>query len=476
MPTTIRVDLRFPDDHPIASAPWAEAEQLVRQAAIDAGPAPAGVAPAPQLVARWLNNGQPPDRRNHAVVRTDAAGRFRFPPREGPCSVLVVHDRGYARVESDRLSEDPDVTIQEWGRVEGVLRIGSRPGIGEQIHLGVGRADVSEAGQVHFSYEATTDDEGHFVIEHVPAGPAQVSRSIRLNDRSTTYNHAEPVQIRPGETARVTIGGTGRPVVGRVVAPDGLPGPIDFAIGFNRIGSTPPTANPGVEQVGDVLAGIVRALSSRIGPSSQPPASRSFAVNVEPDGSFRVDDIPAGSYRLSIQVHEPLPGDQPGFGELLGTASLNFDVPAMSEGRPDEPMDVGTVELVPTTRLQVGEPAPGFAVETLDGDPLRLADYRGRFVLLDFWATWCGPCVAETPHLNAVFEEFGDDPRFVMIALSLDTDPEAPRAYAAEHDLRWTQGFLGDWSTSPVPESFGVRGIPSIWLIDSDGTVIAKDL
>ena len=118
--------------------------------------------------------------------------------------------------------------------------------------------------------------------------------------------------------------------------------------------------------------------------------------------------------------------------------------------------------------------APDFEAKTVAGKPFKLADYRGKYVLLDFWATWCGPCRGETPHLKAAYEAYGADEKLVMIGLSLDNDPEAPKAYAAKNKLGWIQGFLG--RTSKVADDYGVRGIPTILLIDPAGNIIAENL
>jgi len=126
--------------------------------------------------------------------------------------------------------------------------------------------------------------------------------------------------------------------------------------------------------------------------------------------------------------------------------------------------------------LAAGQAAPEFKASTLDGKEFQLSDYRGKFVLLDFWATWCGPCLAETPNLKKVHEAFGKRDDFVLIGLSLDRDPEKPRAYLKENQCGWVDGFLGDWGKDKVTQKYGVQGIPSIWLIGPDGKIVHKGL
>ena len=90
--------------------------------------------------------------------------------------------------------------------------------------------------------------------------------------------------------------------------------------------------------------------------------------------------------------------------------------------------------------VKVGDSEPAFKLTTLDGKPLSLADYRGKYLLVFFWATWCAPCKAEMPRLRTTYNTFGHDPSFAMLGLSLDEGRDAPLKYASEHNLPWASG------------------------------------
>lgn len=162
---------------------------------------------------------------------------------------------------------------------------------------------------------------------------------------------------------------------------------------------------------------------------------------------------------------------------IVGMLAVSGLVPTIHAHVPgSEAPDRGPTELAAQKSVSVGDAAPGFDVPTVDGGRVSLESLRGKLVLVDFWATWCGPCVRETPNLKATHEAFGDDPRFAMVGLSLDRDREAPATYAKKNELRWIQGFLGDWSNDKVTKAWGVRGIPAIFLVGPDGKIVAQNL
>jgi peroxiredoxin len=137
---------------------------------------------------------------------------------------------------------------------------------------------------------------------------------------------------------------------------------------------------------------------------------------------------------------------------------------------------LGMIKIDKFLGVQVAEAAPDFSAKTVDGKDIKLSDFRGKVVLLDFWATWCGPCVAELPALKKAHKEFGKDGKFAVIGISLDEDQQKVRDFAEKHKILWPQIVLGPAKKNPVAKKYNVSGIPVMFLIDRDGTLRASDL
>ena len=118
-----------------------------------------------------------------------------------------------------------------------------------------------------------------------------------------------------------------------------------------------------------------------------------------------------------------------------------------------------------------GEVLPAFSLEDRAGLVRTQADFAGKYVVYDFWATWCPDCRADIPAMKDLYAKYGDKVAFVGI--SFDTDPEKLDTFVAENGIGWTQ--LSDFVTkkeSKVAEDFRVKWIPSMYLVDPDGKVM----
>ena len=121
----------------------------------------------------------------------------------------------------------------------------------------------------------------------------------------------------------------------------------------------------------------------------------------------------------------------------------------------------------PSRNPFVNKPAPDFRVMDTRGEELSLEQYRGQVVLLDFWATWCGPCIAEMPNVKQTYAKHRDR-NFQIIGISLDSSIVPLEAYIQRERIEWRQ-YLD--STGQISGLYNVRAIPSTFLIDGAGIV-----
>ena len=126
-------------------------------------------------------------------------------------------------------------------------------------------------------------------------------------------------------------------------------------------------------------------------------------------------------------------------------------------------------------RLVKGAQPFPIAAKDLSGQPLSLAQYRGKVVLMDFWATWCGPCVGEMPNVIAAYKKYHAQ-GFDVLGISLDQDHAALTAFLKQNRMPWRQVFDGKGWGSAVPRQYGVNSIPFGLLIGRDGKIVRVEV
>ncbi|MGA2705264.1 MAG: TlpA disulfide reductase family protein [Isosphaeraceae bacterium] len=132
--------------------------------------------------------------------------------------------------------------------------------------------------------------------------------------------------------------------------------------------------------------------------------------------------------------------------------------------------DVAKAKIDEMENLVAGKPAPAIDGTGMDGKPLKLADYRGRVVVLVFWGTWCGPCMQEVPHERELAERFKGRP-FTLIGVNCDPDKAAALKVMKEQGITWPNWNDGDPGEGPIVNTYHVRGYPDTFVIDARGVI-----
>ncbi|MGB0715138.1 MAG: TlpA family protein disulfide reductase [Phycisphaerae bacterium] len=123
--------------------------------------------------------------------------------------------------------------------------------------------------------------------------------------------------------------------------------------------------------------------------------------------------------------------------------------------------------------LQVGMVMPDFEATTLDGKKVKLSSLRDKVVLVDFWATWCGPCVAEFPNLQQAAKKYGE--QFVILSISGDDSAATVKRFKKKKPLPGIVTWDGKNGRYPLMEKFNIEGLPTWYLLDSKGRIVAID-
>ena len=409
-------------------------------------------------------------------VVTGGDGRFVLPQPDEPFRIVALHDeQGCA----ESTGAPPDLILLPWARVAGDIYFGSDAAAGQAISLQrsaeiplltnagtlvtplgqtVTTMRVSAGPDVEYWGSTTSDDTGHFVLERVPPATVKVARTLPVNERTHAlrFTHSVLLTLQPGKTGYVTLGGSGKAVVGRLIAPADSDSQPDWS----------------------EYEANIRGISS----SNAAAAGQDYPVLLQADGTFRVEDVPAGTYELQVRAAVGGSGcsvTASGRRNPIDYLTHQFRLAETSTLNNDEPLDLGPLPLNLVKPLP-GDMAPPLECLATDGRVVRLADYRGKFVLLDFWGIWCTHSMDDFPYLKDIDQSYGQDGRLVIVGLDIEMSPDLVREIpkvAAKNNLPWPQGVLGeDWRDGASSITYGLESIPNVMLIGPDGKVVARDL
>jgi thiol-disulfide isomerase/thioredoxin len=366
----------------------------------------------------------------YGAQNTDAAGEATFrglPGDELRLPVRVTHRDYLSSGAYDReiiLAEKPlearhTLTVSPGAAVSGrVLEQSSRqPVNGARVSVGTAILD----GLPH----TFTSLDGQFEIPGLPPGPTVITvhgsdHAPELIEVTTAARQVSRVEVHVA---------AGRTVSGTIRGPDGQP-----AAGA------------------EVLALAWRGHRT-LGLSALADAAGRFTIEHAPSDAFQLDLSAPGA----ALVGQPITADRHDY---------TFDLEKISAPATD----------VALAGPRAGDPCPSFTVTALDGRRWSKQDLAGKWVLLDFWATWCGPCVQELPSLKRIHARHGARPDFVMTGISRDFDQAALSRLTDNQKLGWPQVQGTGSGSDELCKAVGLLGIPWTLLVGPDGNVVAAGL
>ena len=179
------------------------------------------------------------------------------------------------------------------------------------------------------------------------------------------------------------------------------------------------------------------------------------------------------NYQMLLAQSPDIAGVQDAMKQEVAAQQKNFDEKSKDMNDTEKQRYYQQLqEVIANKEFKVGVDAPAFSIEGMDGEEIELKNYAGKYVLLDFWASWCKPCCEEMPSLKKLYRDYRAK-GLEIVGISIDEDKKAWQQKVGDLGMNWIQ--LRDASREAV-KKYVIGPIPHTVLIDPSGKIIAKDL
>jgi uncharacterized GH25 family protein len=305
-----------------------------------------------------VNNGDIDDGSTYAArFIADDVGRISIPPPDSQFQLVITHPSGFAHHKSSEAVIPEAIKLTPWARIGGVFRVGQNPAA--NVTLNINTNTMHSYGEdlpsIFTHHETTTGANGSFVFERVLPGKGRIGRRIvfMVDDGATEVTSSKMVslQLEAGETTHIELGGDGRAVVGRLAPPAGHNANVLWNFAMIRMRAAldqPKPAEPPADEQNDrerYQAWWKEWTATEEGKAwrtkyeayeTQRDAAPYFTASVARDGSFRIDDVPAGDYALDVDLSGRAP---------IRLSNYRVSVPTIETEQPDQPIDLGILAL-----------------------------------------------------------------------------------------------------------------------------------
>ena len=247
-------------------------------------------------------------------------------------------------------------------------------------------------------------------------------------------------------------------------------GSLLFALNMGRAATT----NDVTTEVQSLVSKIQTKLKA--GQSSAQdlaPEIKGFDDLIAQHKSEKTDDVAKALYTEAM-VYGQVLNDETKADQLIAQLKRDFKDTQLVQRLEQQEKKQAEAEKTQAT-LKPGAKFPDFQEKDLDGKALSISNYKGKVVLIDFWATWCGPCRAELPNVLKAYEKYHAK-GFEIIGVSLDEDKTKLTDFIKQKGMTWAQYFDGEGWSNKLAGQYGIQSIPATYLLDGQGNIIARDL
>ncbi len=416
--------------------------------------------------------------RGCVTERTADDGTFHFTAADDNQYLVVTHRSGFASVTVGELRQSKEIQLQAWASVEGVLKTDGKP---------VANAAVSVKAPMNWNtlegfdlvYSAQTDEHGHFLFTNLPPSDGVLYQQPHIiYGVFTVESHRWPFALKAGEHKQIDYTFGGRQIIGHVETET----PVDWqndaqvlVLKTKLVMPPAPTYWAYVNKTAYEKARKAYAHSPEVQAAER--AQQQFELVFDQGGNFHADDVPPGDYELRLRVTRPPKNDRERFGlqrDELGSLTRDVSVPG-GQGA----FDLGTIRMnvKPATELPLESSKPAqLAAEDFDGKTVSLHQFKGKTVLLAFWADWSDRCTEQLAAIEKMQTELGASGQFTALGVNLDDDSAQALAAIKARGYSWPQARLDAAGRARAATEFNVTSLPSFDLIGPDGRVIAHDL
>jgi peroxiredoxin len=244
-------------------------------------------------------------------------------------------------------------------------------------------------------------------------------------------------------------------------------------------GATP--AQPALSPVASEMKDVVAKIQTKMREGKKTEADlavelKEFDAILAKHKDEKTDDVAQVLYMKAMLYAQVFEDDEKA-AELIN--QLKKDFPETKRGKDADNILASMEQQKEAKKIQKslapGTKFPDFEEKDLDGKALSIANYKGKVVLIDFWAVWCGPCVAELPNVLKAYEAYHGK-GFEIIGISLDRDEKKLKDFLEEKKMTWPQYFDGKGWENKLAAKYGVKSIPATYLLDGEGKIIDKNL